>query len=676
MVLVTRTQPLRVPSRPRNRHRKDASCHAAHRQDLAQRKLRVVGGRKRPHPHACPALRHRRLRGHPRLRHAQGLGGVPPDRPPRAAAPLGLALRDGSGLQRPRAGRRDPRDRGGERGAVVLRAPARRSAAPGRWASYPGDNPVEVAIAVWPWGAYLGEEALEHGVRCKVSSFRRIGPNTLPPAAKATGQYINSVLAKLESSRAGYDEAILLNEEGYVADGSGENVFVVRDGVLYTPPTTASCLPGITRSTVIRIAHTLGYEVREVNLVRTDLYFGDEVFLCGTAAEVTPVASVDDHETGGRGPITKQIQDMFFAIVGGQDDRFADMLEYPVTRRRSSAVVTTHPVDPARAAVPRRARGGARARRAALGQPGLRADGAGVRARRSPTASAPSTRSPARAARPGLHVALHRLGVGPGDEVITSSFSFVASANVILFERATPVFAEIDEHTLNLDPAAVEAAITAAHEGHHPGAHLRLPVRHRGDHGDRRAARPGGDRGRLRGDRLHGRRPRRRHARQPGGVRLLSQQAAHHRRGRRDHDRRPRRSPASCAASSTRAAPTTATGSCTSGSASTTAWTRCPPRSAWRQLEKLDTLLERRRHGRRALRRAARRHRRRRAALSRAAPAQLVRLLRALRRRHRPRRRDRAAWPTAGSPPARTCRRSTSSRPIASASATARGCSR
>jgi branched-chain amino acid aminotransferase len=194
----------------------------------------------------------------------------------------------------------------------------------------PRANPVEVVIAVWPWGAYLGEEALEHGVRCKVSSFRRIGPNTLPPAAKASGQYINSVLAKLESSRCGYDEAILLNEEGYVADGSGENVFVVRDGVLHTPPTSASCLPGITRSSVMRIAATLGIEVREVNLVRTDLYFGDEVFLCGTAAEVTPVASVDDHATGGRGPVTKQIQDVFFATVAGRDPRFADMLDYPV----------------------------------------------------------------------------------------------------------------------------------------------------------------------------------------------------------------------------------------------------------------------------------------------------------------------------------------------------------
>lgn len=195
---------------------------------------------------------------------------------------------------------------------------------------YPGDNPVDVAIAVWPWGAYLGEEALEHGVRCKVSSFRRIGPNTLPPAAKATGQYINSVLAKLEASRCGYDEAILLNEHGSVADGSGENVFCVRDGVLYTPPTTASCLPGITRDSVIRMARTLGIEVREVDLVRTDLYFADEVFLCGTAAEVTPVASVDDHETGGRGPVTKQIQDVFFATVAGRDQRFSDMLDYPV----------------------------------------------------------------------------------------------------------------------------------------------------------------------------------------------------------------------------------------------------------------------------------------------------------------------------------------------------------
>jgi branched-chain amino acid aminotransferase len=213
-------------------------------------------------------------------------------------------------------------------GSCYIRPIAFRGA--GAMGLYPLDNPVEVIIAVWPWGAYLGEEALEMGVSCKISSFRRIGPNTLPPAAKASGQYINSVLAKLEASRCGFDEAILLNEEGYVADGSGENVFVVRDGVLYTPPTTASCLPGITRASVIRMATALGIEVRETNLVRTDLYFADEVFLCGTAAEVTPVASIDGHETGGRGPVTKQLQDTFFATVNGRDERFADMLEYPV----------------------------------------------------------------------------------------------------------------------------------------------------------------------------------------------------------------------------------------------------------------------------------------------------------------------------------------------------------
>jgi branched-chain amino acid aminotransferase len=192
-------------------------------------------------------------------------------------------------------------------------------------------NPVDIAIAVWPWGAYLGEEALESGVHCKISSFRRYGPNTLPPAAKASGQYINSVLAKHEAARCGYDEAILLNEQGFLADGSGENVFVIRDGVLHTPPTSDSCLPGITRDSVRQIGAVLGYEVREVNLVRTDLYYADEAFLCGTAAEITPIASVDGQDIGGRGPITKAIQDVFFDIVGGRDDRFEGFLEFPVS---------------------------------------------------------------------------------------------------------------------------------------------------------------------------------------------------------------------------------------------------------------------------------------------------------------------------------------------------------
>jgi len=194
---------------------------------------------------------------------------------------------------------------------------------------YARNNPVDLAIAVWPWGAYLGEEALEQGVRCKISSYRRYGPNTLPPSAKASGQYINSVLAKHEASRGGYEEAILLNEQGYIADGSGENVFVVRDGVIHTPPISDSCLPGITRDSMIRIATELGYEVREVSLVRTDLYFADEVFLCGTAAEVTPVASVDDQSCGGRGPVTAHLQRVFFDVVAGREERWREFLEYP-----------------------------------------------------------------------------------------------------------------------------------------------------------------------------------------------------------------------------------------------------------------------------------------------------------------------------------------------------------
>jgi branched-chain amino acid aminotransferase len=188
--------------------------------------------------------------------------------------------------------------------------------------------PVDVIIAVWPWGAYLGEEALEHGVRVMTSSWRRIGPNTLPAAAKASGQYLNSQLAKMEAMNSGFDEAILLNEQGFLADGSGENVFVVRDGVLSTPPTTASCLPGITRDTVIRLARGMGYEVREADVVRTDLYHADEVFFTGTAAEITPIRSIDDHEVGP-GPVTKRIQKEFFAITAGRSELSTEYMDYP-----------------------------------------------------------------------------------------------------------------------------------------------------------------------------------------------------------------------------------------------------------------------------------------------------------------------------------------------------------
>jgi branched-chain amino acid aminotransferase len=194
----------------------------------------------------------------------------------------------------------------------------------------PLSAPVNVFIAVWPWGAYLGEEALEQGVRIKISSWRRNPQNSLPAAAKATGQYINSVLAKVESLKAGYDEAIMLNEAGFITDGSGENVFIVQDGVLTTPPIQAGCLDGITRQSVITIARDLGYPVREENLVRTDLYNADEVFFTGTAAEITPIREVDDRVVGEghRGRITKELQGAFFSATKGETDRYADWLTY------------------------------------------------------------------------------------------------------------------------------------------------------------------------------------------------------------------------------------------------------------------------------------------------------------------------------------------------------------
>jgi branched-chain amino acid aminotransferase len=193
---------------------------------------------------------------------------------------------------------------------------------------HPGTNPVDVVIMSWPWGAYLGEDALAKGIRAKVSSWKRVGPNTIPHVAKATGIYLNSMLAVMEATRAGYEEAILLTDDGYVADGSGENIFVVKDEVISTPDLSASILPGITRQAVMEIAQTLGYAVHERQLIRSDLYVADEVFMCGTAAEVTPVRSVDDHEVAAPGPVTKAIQDVFFEVVRGRDDRFSRWLEY------------------------------------------------------------------------------------------------------------------------------------------------------------------------------------------------------------------------------------------------------------------------------------------------------------------------------------------------------------
>ncbi len=191
----------------------------------------------------------------------------------------------------------------------------------------PLTSPVRMAVACWPWGAYLGEDSFSTGVRVKVSSWRRLDPNIIPPAAKATGQYINSSLAKAEAVKAGYDEGVLLNAQGHVTDGSGENLFVVRDGVLHTPPLAAGCLSGITRDSIMRIAQDEGIQVREADLVRTDLYLADEAFFTGTAAEVVPIREVDDRVLGEPGPVTRRLQQVFVAATRGRDERYADWLE-------------------------------------------------------------------------------------------------------------------------------------------------------------------------------------------------------------------------------------------------------------------------------------------------------------------------------------------------------------
>jgi branched-chain amino acid aminotransferase len=197
-------------------------------------------------------------------------------------------------------------------------------------------NPVDVVIMSWPWGAYLGEEGQRTGIRAKVSSWKRVGANVIPHAAKATGIYLNSMLAVTEAQRAGYDEAILMTDDGYVADGSGENVFVVKDGRIMTPPLSTSILPGITRSTIIEIAQELGYIVDQVNLIRTDLYLADEVFMVGTAAEVTPLRSVDDHELGV-GPVTMELQQAYLATVRGKIESRHHWLDFLPARDRAEA---------------------------------------------------------------------------------------------------------------------------------------------------------------------------------------------------------------------------------------------------------------------------------------------------------------------------------------------------
>jgi branched-chain amino acid aminotransferase len=188
--------------------------------------------------------------------------------------------------------------------------------------------PVKVSIAVWPWGTYLGDEGIEHGIRLKISSWRRHDPNTMPPAAKGTGMYINSSMAKVEALKSGYDEAVMLSPQGNVSECTGENIFVVKGGTIVTPPTSAGALEGITQDSVRRIAEDLGIDYRVENLLRSDLYTADEAFLSGTAAEVVPIRSVDDRELGDPGPITRQVQETYFAAVRGEDDRYKDWLTH------------------------------------------------------------------------------------------------------------------------------------------------------------------------------------------------------------------------------------------------------------------------------------------------------------------------------------------------------------
>lgn len=198
-----------------------------------------------------------------------------------------------------------------------------------------GLNPLpstpQTAIAAWEWGSYLGEDALVNGVRVMMSSFRRIGKNTIPPAGKANGQYLNSSLAKVEALRAGYDEAIMLSEDGYVAEGTGENIFVISDGVIRTPPLHDGPLGGITRDAVITIARDLGCDVEETSLVRSDLYLADEIFLTGTAAELTPVREVAGYVIGPRGPVTQAVQSVFMDVVHGKVDAYRDWLHVVTT---------------------------------------------------------------------------------------------------------------------------------------------------------------------------------------------------------------------------------------------------------------------------------------------------------------------------------------------------------
>ncbi|MFO8009679.1 MAG: branched-chain amino acid transaminase [Dehalococcoidia bacterium] len=194
----------------------------------------------------------------------------------------------------------------------------------------PANNPVDVACIVWKWGAYLGDDGIQNGIRVMVSSWQRIDTRSLPPHAKAAGHYLNSVLAKQEALGLGYDEAIMLNSHGMLCEGSGENLFIVKDGALITPPPSAGALPGITRDAAITIAQEMNIPVVIRDIIREELFLADEAFFTGTAAEITPIREVDGRFIGnnGRGELTEKIQSRFFDIVNGKDEKYHHWLDF------------------------------------------------------------------------------------------------------------------------------------------------------------------------------------------------------------------------------------------------------------------------------------------------------------------------------------------------------------
>jgi branched-chain amino acid aminotransferase len=197
----------------------------------------------------------------------------------------------------------------------------------GEMGLYAQSAPIDVIIAVWSWGAYLGEEGKRNGIRAKVSSWRSLSGESLIPHAKASGQYLNSILAKTESAKAGYDEAILLDDRGFVSEGSGENIFLVREGTLITPGHTSSILDGITRRSVVQIALDLGYRVEERDVARAELYLAEEVFFTGTAAELVPIREIDDHSLGAPGEITQHVQAKFEDALHGRAEEYLEWLD-------------------------------------------------------------------------------------------------------------------------------------------------------------------------------------------------------------------------------------------------------------------------------------------------------------------------------------------------------------